>query len=32
MSVVNIDNGVGAGMTAALIANRIAHAREHQSQ
>ena len=32
MSVVNIDNGVGAGMTAALIANRVAHAREHQSQ
>ena len=32
MSVVNIDNGVGAGITAALIANRVAHAREHQSQ
>jgi NCAIR mutase (PurE)-related protein len=32
MSVVNIDNGVGAGMAAALIANRVAHAREHQSQ
>ncbi len=32
MSVVNIDNGVGAGITAALIANRVAHAREHHSQ
>jgi len=35
LSVVNIDNGVGAGSTAALIANRIAQARrqrEHQSQ
>lgn len=32
LSVVNIDNGVGAGMTAALIANRVAWAREHQSQ
>ena len=31
LSVVNIDNGVGAGMTAALIANRVAQAREHQS-
>jgi NCAIR mutase (PurE)-related protein len=38
--VVNIDNGVGAGVTAALIANRVAEARqqshglspEHQSQ
>lgn len=30
--VVNIDNGVGAGITAALIANRVAQAREHQSQ
>jgi NCAIR mutase (PurE)-related protein len=29
LSVVNIDNGVGAGITAALIANRVAHAREH---
>jgi NCAIR mutase (PurE)-related protein len=27
LSVVNIDNGVGAGITAALIANRIAGAR-----
>lgn len=27
LSVVNIDNGVGAGITAALIANRIAEAR-----
>ncbi|GAC1468325.1 MAG: hypothetical protein PVSMB2_36580 [Ktedonobacteraceae bacterium] len=33
LSVVNIDNGVGAGSTAALIANRVALARrEHQSQ
>ena len=32
LSVVNIDNGVGAGMTAALIANRVAQARGHQSQ
>ena len=29
LSVVNIDNGVGAGSTAALIANRVAQAREH---
>ena len=29
LSVVNIDNGVGAGITAALIANRMAQAREH---
>ena len=28
LSVVNIDNGVGAGITAALIANRVAQARE----
>ena len=26
--VVNIDNGVGAGSTAALIANRVAAARQ----
>jgi len=32
LSVVNIDNGVGAGIMAALIANRVAHARERQSQ
>ena len=32
LSVVNIDNGVGAGMTAALIANRVAQAREQQSR
>jgi len=32
LSVVNIDNGVGAGITAALIANRVAQAREHHSQ
>jgi pyridinium-3,5-biscarboxylic acid mononucleotide synthase len=32
LSVVNIDNGVGAGISAALIANRVAHARERQSQ
>ncbi len=34
LSVVNIDNGVGAGITAALIANRVAEGhkrREHQS-
>jgi len=30
LTVVNIDNGVGAGSTAALIANRVAQAREHQ--
>jgi NCAIR mutase (PurE)-related protein len=27
--VVNIDNGIGAGATAALIANRVAAARDH---
>lgn len=32
LSVVNIDNGVGAGITAALIANRVARAREHQAR
>lgn len=32
LSVVNIDNGVGAGSTAAIIANRVARAREHQAQ
>lgn len=32
LSVVNIDNGVGAGSTAALIANRVALAAKHQSQ
>jgi len=32
LTVVNIDNGVGAGSTAALIANRVAQAREHQTQ
>lgn len=32
LTVVNIDNGVGAGSTAALIANRLAQAREHKSQ
>lgn len=32
LSVVNIDNGVGAGSTAALIANRVAQAAERQSQ
>jgi NCAIR mutase (PurE)-related protein len=30
LSVVNIDNGVGAGITAALIANRVARARQSQ--
>jgi pyridinium-3,5-biscarboxylic acid mononucleotide synthase len=32
LSVVNIDNGVGAGSTAALIANRIALASENRSR
>jgi NCAIR mutase (PurE)-related protein len=32
LAVVNIDNGVGAGITAALIANRVAQAREHLSR
>lgn len=35
LAVVNIDNGIGAGSTAALIANRVAQARErreHPSQ
>lgn len=32
LSVVNIDNGVGAGSTAALIANRVAQAAEYRSQ
>lgn len=32
LSVVNIDNGVGAGSTAALIANRVALAAEYRSQ
>ncbi len=32
LTVVNIDNGVGAGSTAALIANRVAQAREHPTQ
>jgi NCAIR mutase (PurE)-related protein len=31
LSVVNIDNGVGAGIMAAMIANRVARARKHQS-
>ena len=31
LSVVNIDNGVGAGITAAMIANGVARARNHQS-
>ncbi len=30
LSVVNIDNGIGAGSTAALIANRVALAAAHQ--
>jgi hypothetical protein len=30
--VVNIDNGVGAGATAALIANRLAAARRSPSE
>jgi NCAIR mutase (PurE)-related protein len=32
LTVVNIDNGVGAGITAAMIANRVANARRNQSQ
>ena len=32
LTVVNIDNGIGAGSTAALIANRVAQARGHQLQ
>jgi len=32
LSVVNIDNSVGAGITAAMIANGVARARKHQSQ
>jgi hypothetical protein len=32
LSVVNIDNGVGAGITAALIANRVAYARGQREQ
>ncbi len=32
LSVVNIDNGVGAGITAAMIANGVARARKNQSQ
>jgi pyridinium-3,5-biscarboxylic acid mononucleotide synthase len=32
LSVVNIDNGIGAGSTAALIANRVALAAEHRLQ
>ncbi len=31
LSVVNIDNGVGAGITAAMIANGVARARKRQS-
>jgi hypothetical protein len=31
LSVVNVDNGVGAGATAALIANRSARDREASS-
>jgi NCAIR mutase (PurE)-related protein len=27
MSVVNIDNGIGAGAMAAMVANRVAEAR-----
>ena len=32
LTVVNIDNGVGAGATAALIANRVAQARRASGQ
>jgi NCAIR mutase (PurE)-related protein len=31
LTVVNIDNGFGAGATAALIANRVAEARSKKS-
>jgi NCAIR mutase (PurE)-related protein len=31
LTVVNIDNGVGGGATAALIANRVAAAQDHRS-
>jgi NCAIR mutase (PurE)-related protein len=31
LSVVNVDNGVGAGVSAALVANRAARSREHRS-
>jgi NCAIR mutase (PurE)-related protein len=31
LSVVNIDNGIGAGSTAALIANRVAWAAARRS-
>src|SRR5436190_21830594 len=30
LSVVNIDNGIGAGSTAALIANRVAQVRQRR--
>jgi hypothetical protein len=29
LSVVNVDNGIGAGAVAGLIANRVASARDH---
>jgi NCAIR mutase (PurE)-related protein len=32
LSVVNIDNGIGAGSMAALIANRVAQARQQREQ
>lgn len=32
LTVVNIDNGFGAGATAALIANRVAAARKHEGK
>ena len=31
LSVVNVDNGIGAGVTAALVANRAARGRERRS-
>ena len=31
LTVVNIDNGIGAGITAAMIANRVAQARAQAS-
>jgi NCAIR mutase (PurE)-related protein len=31
LSVVNVDNGIGAGVAAALVANRAAHGCERRS-
>jgi NCAIR mutase (PurE)-related protein len=32
LTVVNIDNGVGAGATAALMANQVAQARANEQR